>query len=507
MFFRIFICSFFFTAFFSAKALAVQAGALFWEIKKPGKATSSYLIGTKHDVILNEESLPPEVILALESSQVGLFEIISSENTEEAMIEAIKKRIRLPFGETLSLYIGEERAQRLFKSIQSALSRLSEDAVTFLSGDWKMLNVDITSYTDFNQLRPSSVIFMIGQFIQLSQATLEEEADKTVDDDPLDKLEEVPASDGDVDTAQTDETESDSQTALRPDIKTCLSRSERMDVYIEQTLFCMGNPVYSLESVGSQADALSDGNDDRGVAKMLDINFDIIIDRLEGRISELEEVVFELSSHFKQLETRVSNHVINSYHQNIAVDGGMLKLSVREEISGVLKQKQCPSVPETFINGYADHIVGLSQLNIQEFVRGKQIEEETKQKFARLMREIGLAQREIISSCFPDYIWPDNLEEQDESVVTFVLDFLQKQIESVLLSRDQKLAHSMLPYFERGKTFAAVGFAHLSGVLEELKAQGYEVSLIELSVPLRPAEDPFGNGFSNKADPLPETEE
>ena len=42
----------------------------------------------------------------------------------------------------------------------------------------------------------------------------------------------------------------------------------------------------------------------------------------------------------------------------------------------------------------------------------------------------------------------------------------------------------MLPYFEEGGAFSAVGFAHLSGVLRELEAQGYELKLIEFSVPL-----------------------
>ena len=42
------------------------------------------------------------------------------------------------------------------------------------------------------------------------------------------------------------------------------------------------------------------------------------------------------------------------------------------------------------------------------------------------------------------------------------------------------MAQSMLPYFEEGGALSVVGFGHLSGVLEELKAQGYEIRNIEL---------------------------
>ena len=36
------------------------------------------------------------------------------------------------------------------------------------------------------------------------------------------------------------------------------------------------------------------------------------------------------------------------------------------------------------------------------------------------------------------------------------------------------MIRNMLPYFEEGGAFVAVGFSHLSGILEKLKAQGYE---------------------------------
>ena len=48
MFVKSFICGFVFFSFFMTKALAVQEGEIFWEVKKPGVAPN-YLIGTKHN--------------------------------------------------------------------------------------------------------------------------------------------------------------------------------------------------------------------------------------------------------------------------------------------------------------------------------------------------------------------------------------------------------------------------------------------------------------------------
>ena len=83
---------------------------------------------------------------------------------------------------------------------------------------------------------------------------------------------------------------------------------------------------------------------------------------------------------------------------------------------------------------------------------------------------------------------------------SFMLDSIKRQIDVMLLSRDKKMARNMLPYFEKGDAFAVVGFGHLSGVLEELKAQGYEVRSVELSVPLIAVEHFEEEEESSKSD-------
>ena len=93
MLFRVFVCIFLFSVSFSEKAFSVQSGDMFWEIKKPGATASNYLMGIQHDVILNEDSLPPEILAALEETKTGLLEIVPSEVTEESVIEETKKYI------------------------------------------------------------------------------------------------------------------------------------------------------------------------------------------------------------------------------------------------------------------------------------------------------------------------------------------------------------------------------------------------------------------------------
>ena len=104
MFLKVFICILGVSSLFTTRAVAVQAGEVFWEVKKPGKPPN-YLIGTKHDINLNKDSLPPELIAALKGSKIGLFELVTKDRTSEKISELERKMIRLPDGERLYLFI------------------------------------------------------------------------------------------------------------------------------------------------------------------------------------------------------------------------------------------------------------------------------------------------------------------------------------------------------------------------------------------------------------------
>ena len=489
MFTKSFIGSFVFFSFFMTKALAVQEGEIFWEVKKPGIAPN-YLIGTKHDVILNENSLPPELISALKSSKTGLFEIITNERTEKQINEAKKvKRIWLPSGKTLSLYIGEEKTQRIFKAIQSALAQLDEEFVSTFSNDYKKLNVDVNSYKDFNKLTPINVFGMMGTIVHRQKIVKKQglkpnnkfsKTEKTTDK-ISDEQEDAQKSS----VSLTEDEDGNIQDG-KSDMEMCFSRQNPMDIYFEKTLSCMGRPVHSLESLETQLSVRSSIVNE-AMAEQLSQSADIIIRVLAGggQLSEIEKTVVEWGAFANQVQRNLQQTVIHNYYQDIKVDSAALETNLQQTISTFLREKQCFSLPESSINQFVAQNIKLSKVYVKQFVTGQRIEGEIERKLAKSIKEVGHIAREITSFCFPDYIWPSNMEEKIASGERFALNALKREVESIILSRDQKQAIGMLPYFEEGGAFSAVGFAHLSGVLKELEAQGYELRLIEFSVPLK----------------------
>ena len=487
MFTKFFIGGFVFFSFFMTKALAVQEGEIFWEVKKPGIAPN-YLIGTKHDVILNENSLPPELVSALKNAKAGLFEVIS-EDIKKQINEAKKKRIWLPSGKTLSLYIGEEKTQRIFKAIQSALAQLDEEFVSTFSNDYKKLNVDVNSYKDFNKLTPINVFGMMGTIVHrqkivkkqgLKPNNIFSKKEKTTDK-ISDEQEDAQKS-----SVSLTEDEDDNIQDGKSDMEMCFSRQNPMDIYFEKTLSCMGRPVHSLESVETQVSAISSIVSNEDMAEQLSQSADIIIRVLAGgQLSEIEKTVGEWGAFANQVQRNLHQITMRNYYQDIKVDSAALEMNIQQKISNFLKEKQCSTLPESSLNQFVAQNIKLSKVHFKQFVTGQRIEGEIERKLAKSIKEVGRIAREITSFCFPDYIWPSNMEEKIASGERFMLNALKREVEFIILSRDQKQAIGMLPYFEEGGAFSAVGFAHLSGVLRELEVQGYELRLIELSVPLK----------------------
>ena len=519
MFFRVFSLVIFLTVFFAKQALAVQPGEMFWEIKKRGDTTANYLIGTVHNLTFNEHSLSPEIITAMTEAKIGIFEIISSERTVKDHLEAGRNIIRLPQGKTLSLYLGEEKTEKLFSAFVAALSRLDESNLSSLIDDFREINLDIQSYSEFNTLKPIVVIQVISQVVQelktqeikggtegnavdkgenfdeerepvtMSKKRLEEmlsredetKGDKTID---LQKSEGESFSDK-RDNELLQEVILDKND--KPDIETCLLDERKMDTYIEEVFSCMKKPVYSLESVESQKASLLSISEDEETADLLDLYFDRMIAFLEGgRLSSIEEKISNINQALLQIMPRLMDSLIKSIHQNLELDSDTLKRGIQKNLFKFLKAQQCSVLSEALIEEYVNQIFDTAVfVATRFFVSGKQVSGETDKKIIFLMREMGNSQKEIISQCFPNYIWPENIKELSEKMEKYQLNSLRRFMQNVVLSRDQKMAQRMLPYFEQGGAFVAVGFAHLKGILEEFKAKGYEVKHIKLSKPLK----------------------
>ena len=175
---------------------------------------------------------------------------------------------------------------------------------------------------------------------------------------------------------------------------------------------------------------------------------------------------------------------MSNYHQGIIIDSNAIALGIQHEVFYFLESSnQCSALSQSSIDQFVVTVVNLFGLYGKQFVSGKQIEEEKEQEFVQLIREMYHSRREVVSLCFPDYISTDN-KEKIRNEEQLKLNMLKTALESVLLSRDPGMVRGMLPYFEEGGAFAAVGFSHLNGVLEGLKAQGYEVRPIAFSTPL-----------------------
>ena len=336
----------FFSVFFSLKVLAIQPGEIFWEAVKPGESTSNYLIGTRHGAILDKNSFPPELVAAIENAEVGLFEIIFSERTGKYVTEARKKTMWLPAGESLSLYIGEARVEKFFSALQVALSQLGEDEVSFLYNEWESFDLDITSYEEFNNLRPSEVLSVIDLVLD-SKSNLRPQL-------LMDK----------------DEREKVSRYHSKSDMEECLSRRDRMDTYIERVLSCLRKPVYSLETLESQKMALSALNNADMVEELIR-DFDKFILRLTGPLKkEEDDLCKKWVSFLREIKSRLYDHIASGY-LNKPVDNTVLKSDFAKAISEFLVKKKCPVSASASINQYARGIVDNYQLELKVQGKGK----------------------------------------------------------------------------------------------------------------------------------------
>lgn len=453
----------FFSIFFSLKVFAIQPGEIFWEAIKPGESTANHLIGTWHLANLDENSFPPELVAAIENAEVGLFEIISSEATEKYVMQARKRTMWLTDGESLSLYIGEARAEKIFSAIQMALSRLDERDISFLYSKWESFDLDITSYKDFNNLRPSEVLYIIDLVLDDSRSNLRYQ--------PLmDKSERKKA---------------DSH-HLKSDTEECLSRKEKnMDTYIEKVFSCLRKPVYSLETLESQAIALSNLNNANMVEQLIRDFDKFILHLTDSTLKEKEDDLHkEWRSFLSVIKPRLGDHIESGYLSK-PVDDTALKSDFAEAISEFLVKKKCPVPPSDSINQYARGIVDYRQLRLRVLVKGKHIEETEEEQLRGLINETSYREKEVFSLCFPHYIWSEDFEESLNRENQLQLEYIKNSNKLLVLLRDPELVQDMLPYFERGGAFVVFGLGHLSGVLQELRLQGYEVRQVKFSTPLK----------------------
>ena len=274
--------------------MAVQQGQIFWQISRSG-IEPSYLIGAKHDICLNQDSLPPEINAALENSKAGLIELSSNENTNQNQINTLKSQLTFSAGKTLSAYMSEADMRKVFEFIQSYLSEYDKDSFTVEL--WKQgKDVDITSYENFNRLTP------VGIQILITQLPIYESFNERQKQSVLAKL-----------------TGDFSKEAENRE-KECLSEGELMDTYLERRVSCTGKPTHSIETLKSQ---VSD------ILSVVDYNFEaekliFMVDQLiykrqkeSGTPSEMDTILSEWGQFTSEMERGLQSDVALLHIKNI----------------------------------------------------------------------------------------------------------------------------------------------------------------------------------------------
>lgn len=440
MFLRLFLCVLGFSSFFSTRALAVQAGEIFWEVKKPGTSQPpNYLIGTKHDMILNQESLPPELILALRDAKTGLFEMVIDDETDDKVSEFMRAMSKLPDGKTLSFYLGEENTQRIFEAIQFALNQLDDNFLAGIVNEYRRdFDLDIRSFKEFNQVTPS-FLFSIIQRLEgrvNSQHDLERgEIQSPVPDIEDPPLSHLPRVENENEMIPDDENIGMDFTQKEPveDIEECFLQAESMDIYFQEVLSCMGKSIHSLETMLSD---LGVTNNHELMANYLNRDMDMKIKLFEGRMSETENAVYELRLFLEQMMMPLMQVIVSNYHQGVTIENDVIMLDVQQGISDFLRNNnQCSVFPQSSIDQFVFKTADFIDFFLEQLVSGKQIEEEKEREFVNLIGEMYHSRREIVSLCFPDYVSSDS-EEAIRNEEKLPLAMLKTTIETDIISRN-----------------------------------------------------------------------
>ena len=432
----------FFLFFYAVKTLTVQNGQIFWEIQKPG-IKPSYILGLYHYFFLDENSLPPEITAAISNSQTGLIEL--SREEQKRLVEAIKTTgLFLPEGETLSLYLGEQKAREVFEFLQSILTQYNE-AKALMNKLKTLYGIDITSYETINRLIP----FWILQ---------------------LENLKKLPEKLNEHLSGQE-----------QPD---CLSKeAKQMDLSIERALFCKGKPVYSIETAEIQARAFYLKRNHYTEAQVLHATLNKAVQKSQGNQSEMDATIEEWNQLITRITQNLLKHIANLIHQNVPININ----SEREQILTFLIHKQCINLPTNPVDEYLEQLLQLLQSRFHHLISGTQTEEEFKKDITLFVERAHTAHTAILSSCFLDYMPKTSKEQAIDRTVNKIWYSVQYEREQIFNARNKPQALFLLPYLEEGGVFAAIGANHLKEVLTELEALGWQIKAVPLSHPIKEA--------------------
>ena len=451
---------------------------IFYKISQAGHAEpSGYIIGTKHDECINAMSLPPEIQSALNRAGIGLFEIVTSDREQIGMAQILRKMFFLPEGEELSHYMGEEKTREIFAFFRPLFDRHAGA----IQDVFEALSIDLISYSDFNRMSPEGLMALLKKLLQKKNNpppdtdTAAKPAGET--EDATDFADKTPSSKDEGSTVGRD----------GPLPSDCLEEG-KMDVFIEKYFSCLGRPVLSLETLEQQTSSLTPYSTQK-TQLFANIRLRPFFDGIRGKNAE--------AGFYEDYHTAMD--IINEQ----LIESGISQLLFQEDpepgieaatnqFRHFLKEKQCSNLPEDhIIKSHIDILFAIAQTLNQTLAQQSSenpLSLEQKANLRALSDDNIELSMNIFSSCFPNLKMREYYDNMIRAFDPLEEAFaIQEALYETLIDRDMKMAQNIAPFLEEGGIFIAVGSAHLSGIIRNLKDNfGFSVQAVPLSHPVRP---------------------
>lgn len=500
----------------TAKAVenSVKSGQYFWQISRSGLNPSfSYILGSRHDMCLDDHSLPIEIKRALKSTRVGILEAHTGTFKEQMTLRFIHKMSYLPTGITLSDFLGEEKVREIFDFFRFFVATYDTEERDLEKILKLVMTIDVRNYEQFNRLHPMILnLYLSGvggiyEIINLAESQKPEVENKTPDeiiqnfiDTAYESLELQNDEERFFDALAEEESFSpDSIMLFKRNRQVCLSHNPfTMDLFIEKSLFCDKKPIYPLEAsedvttaflsaftdLETQADDLYNSfNEIKAIGK-IDFRFfswypqTDLFTYLQWPFEDFKDIViYNFETMFEQ--------EIEALHTTSSEDH--FPEEDFEAMVDFLKERGCAISVEinSLIDTYINTLQQKVDFSVKVSISGESIDEDIMKTYSGFNTELKQLEKDIFSACFPSYQYASReLEDDREKGELQML----KTIAILTTSRDQKMMRSMLPFLDKGGVFAVMGFAHLNGVIKHLRAAGYSVNPVHLSSPIVEAE-------------------
>ncbi len=448
----------------------LAAGEIFYEIRhETGEGAPSFLVGSQHNICLKRESLPPEINAVLDKADAAAMEAALEERSFDKISQALRASKLASEEESLDLHIEESKARKMFDIIKAALA--NDESGRLLEIFQKYFGVSFESFSDALRLSPSGALGALGAAAGFSNAPDKEAYFASFESGVKERL-------------------SAAEGLAQKDYCSSLEKEgDLMDIYLEKRVSCRKKPVYSLETAQS---ALSSLLQTPEAQIMISRQLSDLIDRLSSSGSGSEEPEESArAALYRQWKLKVNFAAgaleaasFENLYRSKSAEEAITK--ARDSLFAFFRANEARAAP--LCEPAAAKAVEALIQSMLEYARQSHIAiagggdiEADREHILRLYDEARASHKAAFQSCFPFELPPRILKEESRIRAT-AWNRVKLSKAAVFDSRDSKLAAALADILNKERTVAAVvGAGHLSGILKELRAHGYEARPIALS--------------------------